>query len=87
MLSHWKGGSGLSGAARLRAVGGLLLVSAFVSPGMEVGAGGLSTWLPELRLQVTLKTGCLQCITHLSLLPARSFSLSNYAVLSWVWGV
>lgn len=34
-------------------------VSAFVSPGMEVGAGGLSTWLPERRLQVTLKTGCL----------------------------
>lgn len=73
---------------RPRACGELLLVSAFVSPGMEVGVGGgLSAWLPEPRLQVTLKPECLQCITSLSLLPARSFSSSNYAVLSGVWGV
>lgn len=68
-------------------VGELLPVSAFVSPGMEAGAGGLSTWLPELQLRVTLTIGCLQCITNLSLLPALSFSLYNYAVLSGVSGV
>lgn len=70
-----------------RARGELAPISALVSPGMEVGVGGLSTWLLELKLRVMLKIGCLQRITDISLLPALSFSLYNYAVLSDTSGV
>lgn len=59
-------------------------VSAFVSPGMEVG-GGLSAWLLGLTLRVTLNIGCLQH-TQISPLPALLFFLSNYAPLSDVSG-
>ena len=66
LLSHSKGGRSPSRAAHPQACGEPLPVSAFVSPGMEAGAGGLSTWLPERKLRVTPKIGCLQCITNLS---------------------
>lgn len=51
----------------LGAQGELAPISALVSPGMEVGAGSLSTRLLELKLQVTLEIGCLQHITNISL--------------------
>lgn len=65
-LSH------LKGAAAPRPPGALPLVSAFVSPGMEVG-GGLSAWLLGLTLRVTLNIGCLQRITNLSLASSPVF--------------
>lgn len=67
----------------LGAQGELAPISALVSPGMEVGAGSLSTRLLELKLQVTLEIGCLQHITNISLSPALS---CNYAVLSDISG-
>lgn len=54
LLNHLREVDVLPHTPHLWAHGGLAPTSAFVVPGMEAGAGGLSTWLLELTLQVML---------------------------------
>lgn len=53
-------------------MGELAPTSAFVVPGMEAGAGGLSTWLLELTLQVTWT---LQDVYSANMSPSHWLSL------------
>lgn len=54
LLNHLREVDVLPHVPHLWAHGELAPTSAFAVPGMEAGAGGLSTWLLELTLQVML---------------------------------
>lgn len=53
-------------------MGELAHTSAFIVPGMEAGAGGLSTWLLELTLQVMLN---IQDVYSANMSPSHWLSL------------